>query len=77
MKAAHALPMGNVWAATPWNPACSTSSTWPGAVPFELAARYHVTPEFSWTNFSGSGGSSTVNGWDGRLQIGVKGTLDP
>lgn len=72
VKAAYAIPMGNVWASSPWNPALPMTTVWSGAIPFELAARYHVTPSasvgayFQWgPAFVKSGGLDNGTGTSG------------
>ncbi len=47
VKAAYALPFGNVWTSSPWNAAVAQSDVWSGALPFEVGARYRVTPNVS------------------------------
>jgi hypothetical protein len=47
VKAAYALPFGSVWTSSPWNPAVAQSAVWSGALPFEVGARYRVTPNVS------------------------------
>jgi len=79
VKAAYALPMRDGWASSPWNPALPMTSSWSGAIPFELAARYHVTPNasvgayFQWgPAFAvnpGFGGLATSWGFDMRTGL--------
>jgi hypothetical protein len=79
LKLGYGVPMGTVWAASPWNPAWSMSNAWTGSVPIEVGARYRITPAislgayFGWgpafvtsTGFAGIAGSS---GSDMRLGI--------
>jgi len=48
VKAAFALPVGNIWSGTSqFNPQLAMSSAWSGAVPVELAARYRFTQNVS------------------------------
>lgn len=47
VKAAWAIPFGNVWTASPWNASVAESAVWSGALPFEVGARYRVTPNVS------------------------------
>jgi hypothetical protein len=47
VKAAYAIPVGDVWGSSSWNPAWPMSGAWTGAVPLEIAARYRFTPSLS------------------------------
>ena len=47
VKAAYAIPVGNVWGSSSWNPAAPMSGAWTGAVPLEVAVRYLFTPNVS------------------------------
>jgi hypothetical protein len=85
LKLGYGIPMGTVWAASPWNPSWSMSRAWTGSIPIEVGARYRVTPAislgayFGWgpafvtsTGFDSIAGSS---GSDMRLGIQLAYTL--
>jgi hypothetical protein len=58
VKAAFALPLGNVWSTEPWtrDPVPFAMSTaWSGAVPLQFDARYHVSPSISLGAYFGWG----------------------
>lgn len=62
LKAAYAIPVGNVWQSSPWNPAYSMSNAWSGAVPFELALRYRINPNYSFGAYGQFGPAFTGSG---------------
>jgi hypothetical protein len=79
VKAAYAIPVGNVWGSSPWNPALPMSAQWTGAVPLEVAARYRFTPGisagayFQWgpalVTSTGPDGIAGGSGYDMRLGV--------
>ena len=77
LKVAYAIPSGNVWTTSPWNPGVSMSSVWTGAVPVELTGRWRFNPNTSMGVYFGWGpaflSSSTCNsgcsGWDMRTGL--------
>lgn len=80
LKVAYALPIGDVWVASPWNPAWTMTSVWTGAVPVEVAARYRFTPNisvgpyFQWgPAFTTSTGFDSISGSAGTdMRLGLE-----
>ncbi len=80
LKVGYALPVGDVWVASPWNPAWSMTSVWTGAVPVEVAARYRFTPNisvgpyFQWgPAFTTSTGFDSISGSSGTtMRLGLE-----
>jgi len=93
LKAAYALPLGNVWGTSPWNPSLAMTSAWSGAIPFEVGARYHVTPNtslglyFQWgpafttasafDNIAGTSGSDMRVGLELMYEFSPQEALNP
>lgn len=77
LKAAYAIPSGNVWTTSPWNPKLAMSTVWSGAVPIEVTGRWRFTPGLSGGAYFGWGpaflSSSTCTsgcgGWDMRFGL--------
>ena len=81
VKAAYALPVGNIWSGTSqFNPQLAMSSAWSGAMPIELAARYRFTPNvslgvyFQWgPAFVTSNAFDNISGnWGSTMRTGLE-----
>ncbi len=55
LKLGYGIPMGTVWAASPWNPSWPMSRAWTGSIPIEVGARYRITPAISLGAYFGWG----------------------
>ena len=88
LKAAYALPVGQIWTTSPWNPGVAMADTWTGAVPIGVGLRYRFSPNlsigpyFQWgpafvtapALFNGTSGSS---GYDMRVGLELVYGLTP